>query len=86
MENTAQRLNYMEQGWLVSMRKRFDEVDILIWIEDIWHLKLQQENGATIMELFADVPGAFQRSLEKCNQVSLYLRAITIVDVTHVFN
>ena len=83
MENTAQRLDYMDQGWLVSMRKMFGEIDIMIWIEDAWQPELQRENDAAIMELFADLPGAFWRDLEKCNQVRLYLRVITMADTTH---
>ena len=65
------------------MRKRFGKVDIAIWIEEAWHPELQRVNDAAIMELFADAPEANQQDLDKCNEVRLYLRVITIVDITH---
>ena len=35
------------------------------------------------MELFPDVPGATLQELDKCTQVRLYLRVITIADIAH---
>ena len=69
LEDTDLRLDYINQGWITSMRKRFGEVNFAIWIEEVWQPKLQQVNNTVIMELFADAAGATQRDLEKCNQV-----------------
>ena len=33
--------------------------------------------------MFANIPGARRRDLDKCNQVRLYLRVITVADITH---
>ena len=83
LEDTNRRLDYIDQGWLTSMRKRFGEVDITIWIEEAWQPELQRLNDAVIMELFADYLETTSRGLEQCNQVRLYLRVITIADITH---
>ena len=67
------------------MRKRLRELDSHIWIEDAWHPELQQANAAAILELFADLPGATPRQLDKFNQVRLYTRVITIADTAHEY-
>ena len=83
LDDTRRRLDYIDQGWLTSIRKRLGETDLTIWIEDARCPELQRVNDAAIMKLFADVPGATLRELDKCNQVQLYLRVITIADITH---
>ena len=81
-EDTHRRLDYIDQGLITSMRKRFGEVDIAIWIEEAWQPELQRLNDAAIMELFADNPAATPCELDQCNQLRLYPRVITIADIT----
>ena len=47
------------------------------------HPKLQRTNNEAIMELFTTLLGATKRQLDKCNQVCLYLRVITLADLVH---
>ena len=56
-DNTRRRLDYIDQGWLTSLRKRMGEIDAMIWIEDAWRPELQRVNNAAIVELFVDAPG-----------------------------
>ena len=67
----------------ITAHKRLGELEATIWTEAAWHPELQRINDVAIMELFADVPGTTLRDLDKCNQVQLYLRVITIADITH---
>ena len=81
--DTCRRLDYIDQGLIISLCKRLPDIEANIWIEEAWHPELQQENDAVIVELFADVPGVTPRELDKCNQVRLYLRVILIADIAH---
>ena len=59
------------------------EIKATMWIEKAWAPKLQQENDGATMERFAGIQGATQGELKKVNVVRLYLRVITIADLTH---
>ena len=54
-----------------------------MWIEKAWAPKLQQENDGSIIERFTAIQGATTGELKKVNMVRLYLRVVTIVDLSH---
>ena len=54
-----------------------------MWIEKAWAPKLQREYDRSIMERFVEIQGATVGQLRKVNTVRLYLRVVTITDLTH---
>ena len=83
MEDTGPQMDYVDQGLLASLRGRMGEIEATMWIEKAWAPKLQRENDRSIMERFTAIHGATIGQLMKVNSVQLYLRVITIADLTH---
>ena len=83
MEDTRPRMDYVDQGLLASLQGRAREIKATMWIENVWAPKLQQENNGAIMERFSGIQEATPGELKKVNAVRLYLRVITIADLTH---
>ena len=59
------------------------EIKENMWIEKTWAPQFQQENDGAIMERFSGIRGATPGELKKVNAVRLYIRVITIADLTH---
>ena len=76
-------MDYVDQGLLALLRGRMAEIKANMWIEKAWAPKLHRENDGAIMERFVGIRGATQGEVEKVNAVRLYLRVITIADLTH---
>ena len=83
MEDTRPRMDYVDQGLLALLCGRMGEIKATMWIEKAWASKLQQGNDRSIMERFTTIKGATPGQLRKVNKVRLYLRVITIADLTH---
>jgi hypothetical protein len=75
-------LSYVGQGYLKSVRERLAEMDAGLWIEHAWTPPLQREGDASIMECFAAIPNITIAQLRHANVVRLYLRVITIADLS----
>ena len=80
-EETATRLDYLDNGHLVALRNRMSAYDASLWIEEAWAPKLQRVGDRALMEAFGKIVGITKRMLEKANAVRLYLRVITIADL-----
>jgi len=64
------------------MRKQLNEIKATMWIEDAWQPKLQRIGDESIMERFAQIPTITKGQLKRANSVHLYLRVVTIVDLS----
>ncbi|KAL7504284.1 hypothetical protein ACHAXN_004116, partial [Cyclotella atomus] len=54
-ESKSTDLDYVEQGWLISLRNRCLIMNATLWIEDAWVPRLQRENDVSLMEQFLRV-------------------------------
>ena len=82
MEFTETPLEFCDKGFFSQLRARMGEYDAHLWIEQAWTPKLQREGDESIMERFVNCPGITKAMLRKANNVRLYLRVITITDLT----
>jgi len=53
-----------------------------MWIEDAWQPKLQRIGDESIMEHFSQIPKITKVQLKLANSIRLYLRVVTIADLT----
>jgi len=75
-----ERLTYMDNGLLVSLKNRLAEIDATIWMEDATIPALQREGDQSIMEAF--IRRKIKPSiLRKLNAVRIYMRVITLADL-----
>ena len=70
LDDTAQKVPYLEPGLISHLRNRLGELNGSIVIEDVWFLKLQREKDISIMEKIIQLPGIKKRELEHVNQCS----------------
>jgi len=82
MQNTANRIDYIGTSYLVEMRHRLLEIEGTIWIEHAWTPPLQRQRDKSIMERFTAIPRITTGQLKQANTVRLYLRVISIADLT----
>ncbi len=75
-----QKLSYMDNGLLVSLKNRLSEIDATIWIEELRTPSLQREGDQSIMEAFIkrDIKPTI---LRKLNAVRIYMRVFTLADL-----
>jgi hypothetical protein len=52
LESTDKNIDYIDQGWILDLRKRLDEIGASMWIEQAWQLSLQREGDVRLMEQF----------------------------------
>ena len=81
LENIQPAVEYLGNSYIMSIRKRLDEMGGSMWIEDCWTPKLQREGDRSLMEVFISISWITKRMLEKVNEVRLYLRVVTIADL-----
>ena len=67
MEDTSKPIKYLEESWLLTVRKRLKVLDAKLWIEDIWRPTKQQEGDVGIMEVVLCVPGISEAQLRAVN-------------------
>lgn len=82
-ERTAPTVTYVRDSFLLSVRNQLADIDASLWIEDIWKPQLQREHDIFIMDAFVAIPGITAAMLRQANEVRLYLRILTIADITH---
>ncbi len=82
MQNITSTINYIGTSYLVEMRRRLSDIEGTIWIEHAWVPSLQRQRDESIMEQFTTIPGITKGQLKQANTVRLYLRAITMADLT----
>jgi cytoskeletal protein CcmA (bactofilin family) len=54
-----------------------------MWVERQWCPTLQRVNDEAIMALFMKISGMTKGKLEKLNYIRLFLRIITVADITN---
>ena len=84
LENTYGDITYLMPSYIISLRQRLSEIDASLWIEKSWTPALQREHDFSIMEGFLRITGITRATLEKANAVRLYLRVLTIADISDV--
>ena len=80
LEKTDTEMDYIDNGWIVDLRERLNEIGGKLWVEDAWQPQLQREGDFSLMERFLSVkttPG--QRN--QLRMVLHWLRVITIADL-----
>ena len=80
----ATNLSYVPAGWIMHLRSRFNKWGGAMWIEHQWTPSLQRENDCSIMGALSRVPGATKKKMEKCNMCRLYLKVVTLSDISHL--
>ena len=83
MQNTPHKINYIGTSYLCEMRRRLSGIDDTVWIEHTWVPSLQRQWDEAIMERFINISGITNGQLKQANTVRLYLRVITIADLTN---
>jgi len=89
LEDTTLPIDYVDRGWIISLRDRMSEYNAGVWVEDAWAPKLQRVGDKSLMEVFTNIQGMTPAKLAKINAVRQYLRVITVADLadeagTHV--
>ena len=77
------KIHYMDKGFISSLRERMRSIDMSFWIEEAWTPPLQREGDESLMERFSLIEGITTGELTMANEVRIYLRVITIADLTH---
>jgi hypothetical protein len=84
LETVNPQLTYLGEGWLPHMRDHLSAIDGNIWIEDQWSPQLQRQGDKSIMSVLLTIPGITKGILKSANYVRLYLRVITVSDLTNI--
>ena len=82
MQYTASKIDYIGTSYLVEMRRRLSDIEGTIWIEHAWVPSLQRQRDESLMARFTTIPRITIGQLKQANTVRLYLRVITIADLT----
>ncbi len=82
LEYPSPPVDYVELGFLQSIRGRLREMGASLWIEKAWTPALQRIGDESLMARFALIPGITTAYLRQANIVPLYLRVITIADLS----
>ena len=64
------------------MRRRLTDIEGTLWIEHAWVPPLQRQRDDSLIERFTTIPRITRGQLTQANTVRLYLRVITIADLT----
>ena len=57
MEDPRTAIDYLEESWVLTVRKRLEMLDAKVWIEDIWSPAKQREGDIGIMKAVGGIPG-----------------------------
>ncbi len=82
LEYPSPPVDYVELGLLQSIRGRLREMGASLWIEKAWTPALQRIGDESLMARFSLIPGITTAHLRQANIVRLYLRVITIADLS----
>ena len=67
MEDTSHSIYYLEESWVLTVRKSLKVLDAKLWIEDIWRPVKQRENDVGIMDAVLGIPGINKAQLRAVN-------------------
>ena len=82
LEYPLPRVDYIGPSLFLTMRSNLARLDASLWIEDVWRPQLQREYDAFIMDRFILIPRITPSELKQANAVRLYMRILTIADIT----
>jgi hypothetical protein len=82
LEDCTSNLRHMEEGWLLHLRRRLSALNWSIRVENAWTLKLQRVGDVSLMEALTQLDSAKKANLITANNCRMYLRIITLLDIT----
>ena len=83
MEDPSKLIDYLEESWILTVRKRLKVLDAKLWIEDIWRPTKQREDDLEIMDAVLGIPGINQAQLRAVKMCRIYLRVIMVSDMAN---
>ena len=83
MEDPSKPIDYLEESWVLTVRKRLKVLDAKIWIEDIWRPTKQREGDVGIMDAVLGITGINEAQLRAVNMCQIYLRVIMVSDMAN---
>ena len=84
LENTYGEITYLQPSYITALRHRLHDIQAALWIEKKWTPALQRTGDKSIMEAVLEIPGITRAKLRQVNAVRLYMRVVTIADITDV--
>ena len=84
LEHTHGEITYLQPSYITALRHRLRDIQATLWIEKKWTPKLQRSGDKSIMEAVLELPGITRAKLRQVNAVRLYMRVVTIADITDV--
>ena len=84
LENTEKDICYLSSSYIIDVRARLHMIGATLWIEKAWTPALQRVGDRSLMEAFISIPGISRAALRQANTVRLYLRVVTLADLTDV--
>ena len=82
LDDPTLELPHMINGWIKSIRSGLRRLNGQLWIEGAWTPERQRVGDVSLMEAFCRLPRVTRDQLEKANHCRLFLRAITLSDIT----
>ncbi|KAL3784917.1 hypothetical protein ACHAWO_001204 [Cyclotella atomus] len=73
-------MDYIDNGWIIDLRKRLNDIGGQLWVEDAWQPKPQREGDYSLMERFLSVKTT-KTQRKQLRMVLHWLRVITIADL-----
>lgn len=81
LEFPTPRVSYLDTSLIIDTRRRLEEMDASLWVEDAWIPPIQRVGDTSIMGQFLQIPGVKTSQLRQANTVRLYLRVVTLADI-----
>ncbi|EJK60899.1 hypothetical protein THAOC_18684 [Thalassiosira oceanica] len=82
LDDPMLELPHMKNGWINSIRNGLRRLGGQLWIEDLWTPERQRVGDVSLMEAFCRLPRVKPREIKDANHCRLFLRAITLSDIT----
>ena len=83
MEYTTTPVKYIGDSYFLHIRAQLADIHASLWIEEVWKPQPHRENDEFIMDKFTSIPGITRAELRQANAVRLYMRIMTIADLSH---
>lgn len=80
LEAMDERIDYIDNDWILELRQRLGEISATMWIEQAWQPQLQQEGDLSLMEQFLQAQST-PKQHRQLRQVLHWLRIITLADL-----
>ena len=84
LEHTYPSVEYLDASYIIDLRQRLRKIQASLWIEQSWVPKLQRVGDEALMDRFTAVAKVTRAQLRQCNAVRLYLRVVTISDLSDI--